>query len=268
MLLSLVLSILRKKKWTILWAGFILALCNAAFFAANVQKEKLVREYTAKGEVLTEGDVILFSSDSVDMLQPKAFEFPHMGNILSHGDVQQVSSLAIEGENFIHGGECPELILISLKKGANIKKWVDTLQTKNEYVAIHSSQYRQLYNKAIMVRNKALYGHYSLLSSIAFFSLLGIILSAANLAIKVRHEISSLLSEGVSLFLLLFWFGFCLSKIAGIITFIICGLQYLQAPFVELLFKWYLQVCCIEVVTIFASIAVLLLVKRRGVWVK
>ncbi|MCH9812286.1 hypothetical protein K0U07_05975 [bacterium] len=268
MLLSIVLSILRRKKWALLWAVFSLAMCNAVFFTASVQKEKLLRLYTARGEVLSDGDVILLSSESKDVLHPKAFEFPHMENVMSHKEVTGIASLVLEGEEFVPGGECPELIMISLRKGASINKWVDTLQSRPDYVAVHSSQYRRLYNKAILLRNKALNGHYSLLSSIAFFSFFATILFAANLVCKVRNEMGALLQEGIKVTPLILWFGFCLSKIAGITTFLVCLLQLFMAPFLELLVKLYIQVCFVELTTIFITVSLILMVKRRGIWAK
>ena len=261
-------SILRRKKWALLWAVFSLALCNAAFFAASVQKEKLLQMYTSYGEVLKDGDVILVSSQSNHVLSPKAFEFPHMENVLSHKEVAGVSSLVMKGEEFVPGGECPEVILISLRKGANAQSWVDTLQSRPDYVAVHSSQYRRLYNKAIILRNKALHGHYSLLSSIAFFSFFATIIFAANLACKLRNEMGALLQEGIKMGPLIFWFGFCLSKIAGITTFVVAALQLFVAPFVSLLSKWYIQVCFTELITIFITVSFIFMVKRRNIWAK
>ncbi|MCH9617102.1 MAG: hypothetical protein SP4CHLAM5_04520 [Chlamydiia bacterium] len=238
------------------------------YFTSSIEKHNLLKRYTANIGTFSKQDVFVLSSDSSDVLHPKAFDFPHMENLISHNDVLHVASLLMEEDHFCKAEGDAEVLVISLKDGVSSKKWVDTFDRQAAYTAVHSSQYRKLYNKAILIRNEALYSHYTLLSYIALFSFLGIIALASNVAFKMRTEMSALLLEGVNTFMLTLGFGFCLSKLAGFVCFSVCLLSLLLTPNLQVLFTLFIWSSVAAALSIFTSIALILLFKRRGIWAK
>jgi hypothetical protein len=268
LLLTIILSLINRKKTSLFLTLFILGLCNAVYFTSSIEKHNLLKRYTANIGTYSKQDVFVLSSESSDVLHPKAFDFPHMENLLSHNDVLHVASLSVEDDHFCKAEGSADVLVISLKNGVSSKKWVDTFDRQSAYTAIHSSQYRRLYNKAILIRNEALYSHYTLLSYIALFAFLAIIALASNMAFKMHNEISALLLEGINTFMLMLGFGFCLSKLAGLICFSVCLLSLLMTPNLQLLFNLFLWSSVATALSIFTSIALILIFKRRGIWAK
>ena len=262
------LSIINRKKAMLFWGVLSLGLCNAVFFTSTIQKQSLLSYTASKIPKFSDQDIFVVSGESRDVLNPVSFAFPHLEKIVSHGDVLNVASLALEEDQFSSTSIDPDLLVISLRKDASTKKWIDTFDAKSEYVAMHSGQYRKLYNKAILVRNKTLYDHYSLLSNLSFFSFLGLVIFSISLVFKVKNEIEALLLEGISIPKLTLGFGFCLSKLAGLATFcVFCGCLFISRD-LHLLLKLLIQSSMMQAITIFSVLSLLLLIKRRGLWAK
>lgn len=268
MLLTIILSLINRKKTTLFFAFFILGLCNAVYFSSSIAKQNLLKQYTANLGTFSKQDVLVLSSETSDLLHPKAFDFPHMENLLSHSDVLHVESLSLEDDHFYKAEGDAEVLVISLKDGVSSKKWIDTFDKQPAYTAVHSSQYKRLYNKAILIRNEALYSHYSLLSYISLCSFIGIILLSSNIALKMRGDFNALLLEGINIGKLVFGFGFCLSKLAGMVCFLVCCLSLLLTSDISLLLTLLISASVAASLSIFLSIAFILIIKRRGIWAK
>jgi hypothetical protein len=239
-----------------------IALCNMIFFYSSVQKELFLEKYTAHIPSYSSQDIVILSKESSDILNLRAFSFPHSEKIKNHKDVLAVSSFATEGGSFLATESDPEMFVISLRKDASVKKWLDTFKGRTEFAALNSSSYKRMYNKAIISKNDALKAHFSLLSLISLFSFIGIIFSTAMLPLMFKKEMWVFILEKLSLSSSILTWGSAFSLVSLGVPFIVfCGSMLLFNQ-LEILGMVCLHAMIIQVLTtIVISTAILVVGK-------
>ncbi len=239
-------------------------VCNGIFFAVSMQKHIFLQKYTSHIPKFSKNDIFVISKATDDLLNPKSFSFPYKENINNHRDVLMVSSLAVSDDGFTKAKENPEILVISLKEGVSEKKWIDTFQAKDEYVAVHSSRYKYLYNKAIIARNEALYSYFSLLSYISMISYLGIIFCAGIFPVRLYKELTILLLEGIDLLKSIFTFSLFSAALSIIVPFAVLFGAILAKGQVEMLLNLFVQSVTAGLLTAVIATSVTLLVGRKN----
>ena len=153
MLLSLIFSLINRKKHQLLGSFLVLFACNMIFFQTSVKKEEFLKKYTSHIPSYSNQDIFVMAKNCDDILHPKSFAFPYIDKIQSHDDVLGITALASEGEKFYKTFQDPQVLVVSLKKGASVKKWMDTFETNPDFTAMNPAYYKHLYNKALVCRN-------------------------------------------------------------------------------------------------------------------
>lgn len=264
MLLSLIFSIVSRRRGLLVFSIASSLVCNGVFFSVSMQKHIFLEKYTSHIPKFSGKDIFVISKESNDLLNPKSFDFPYKENIDKHKDVLMVCQLCMSLEGFYKVEERPEILVISLKEGVSEKKWVDTFEATGEYIAVHSSKYKYLYNKSIIARNEALRSYFSLLSLISMISYLGIILSAALFPASLYKELIILFLEGINIIKGIFSFGLygvVLSSLAPLVLLI--GSVFTKLPF-EILFNLFIQSISAALLTALIATSVTVFIGRRN----
>lgn len=212
---SLFTSLIFSRK-KVLFSTLTLSICaNSIFFFANYEKWKLIKTYVSYSPDLSINDVVVLKKDRTDLSNPQSFVIEEIDNIRAHIDVKNVSALSLTDE--LIASNNPDLYVISLKDDANVNSWVATINKHRNYTAMHSSQYRKLYRKAILGRNKAVYEHYLLLKYMGLGAMIALGLIAFAYSVCYQGDLRVFFSEGVGYFSALFRFCFLSSFILAFI---------------------------------------------------
>ena len=214
MLLSIIFSLISRKKHLIFSCFFSILLLNIIFFSSNIKKIEFIKKYTIEIPKYSDNDIFITSKKNTNILNPVVFNFPYKEKIATHNDVLEVSNLIANQQSFIKTERNPEILVISLKKDVSSQKWLNTFETNPEYSAVHSSHYRYLFNKAIIARNDALYSFFYLLNLISIGSFMGIIIISSILPIKLRKYIYLLVLDNNKPSTIVLYFSLCISLIA------------------------------------------------------
>lgn len=264
MLLSLIFSLIVRKKHLLFWSLVAILGCNIIYFSASIQKHHFLQKYTKSIPQFSDNDIFIVSNDTSDILHPKSFTFPYLENINNHNDVLAVAELSTMENEFFKANENPQLLVISLKKDSNSKKWIDTFAKKGEFIAIHSSQYRHMYNKAVIARNEALRTHFSLLSLISLTAFIGIIVFTAILPIKLYKEMMIVFLEGINFIKSIGCFGLCFAGVSFIGSFFTLSFSVFFTNSTDLVLRLFIQSLSAANLTAFFITAVTLFIGRRN----
>ncbi len=262
LLINIIFSLISRKKAVLFFSLLAIGACNACFFAAAAQKQFMIEKYTAAIPKFSNQDIYVVSSDTNDILNLKPFSFPHSEKIKGHDDVLGMKSLQADGDNFIAAIDDPNLVVISLKKDASVKKWLDTFEKKSDLLAIHSSVFKQRCNKAIIARNEALCAYSKLLDLIYKVAFVGIVISATALCVMFRKEIWTFLLEGVWSVSAICGFAGTIGAIALTPTFITLFVGVCLTDMTELLCRLFIYSVAAELITSFVITSLIVTLGR------
>ena len=262
LLLSLTLSLINRKKNHLLGSFLVLFACNMIFFQSSVKKEAFLKKYTAHIPSYSNQDIFVVSKNNEDILHPQAFAFPYMDKIQGHDDVLGITALASEGEEFYKTFQDPQVLIVSLKKGASVQKWIDTFESNPDFTAMNPAYYKQMYNRALICRNDALYSYNSLLSMISLISFIGIIATAGVLPFALRKEIKIFLLEGITAFKAFIIFSGAFILILSVVPSISLLVTLLKSEGVNFVSKLFIHALTVEVLAVMTMCAVIVIIAR------
>ncbi len=250
MLLSLTLSLINRKKHQLILSFLALFACNIIFFQSTWKKDEFLSKYTSHIPSYSNQDIYVISKDSDDILHPKSFLFPYVEKIQSHDDVLGVTALSSEGEKFYKTSQNPQVLVVSLKKGASVKKWMDTFQANADFTAMNPGYYKHLYNKALISRNEALYSYSALLSLISTISFIGMIVFAGMFPFAIRNEIKVFLLEGVTVSKAIGFFTGVFSVIVSTISCIVASFNLILTISRECMLNLLVHAIVVEILAV------------------
>ncbi|MCH9621959.1 MAG: hypothetical protein S4CHLAM20_13900 [Chlamydiia bacterium] len=240
-----------------------IGLCNVVFFYSCIQKRLFLEKYIGHLPQYSNQDIVVLAKDNSDILNLKSFEFPYGEKIKGHKDVLAISSLVNSGDAFEVTDADPEMFVISLRKSASVKQWLDTFKFRDELYALTPMQYKHMYKKAILSKNEALKEHYSLLDLISLFSYVGIILASAILPLFLKKEMWIFLAERLSFISSITSFTTVMVLISATIP-LLCflGATFIWGP-IESLGMIAFQTLTLQVITIL-TISLAILIAGKG----
>jgi len=256
------LSLIQRKKYLFIGSFLVLVASNFFLFQSEIKKELFLKKYTSLLPSYSNQDIFVLSKENSDILHPKPFSFPYVSNIQSHEDVLGVTALASEGEEFYKTYQDPQLLVVSLKKGASTKKWMDTFDANPDYVALSPGQYKMLYKRALLSTNESLYLYSSLLSTLSLFSFIALVFSTSLFPIILQKEVKTLLLEGAGALNLLFSTTAAFSVIVSMISIGVAFCNWTQGYPFEIIGPLLLHILTAEMLTVFLISAGIVLIAR------